>query len=81
MRWCLNQSAYSHTESKLMLTLFSSSASPMDISNKVSPLVLRYNIHSSKASTAASKGVCGDARKGTKWDGIEAERDMMCEVG
>lgn len=53
----------------------------MDISNKVSPLVLRYNIHSSKASTAASKGVCGEARKGTKWDGIEAERDMICEVG
>lgn len=53
----------------------------MDISNKVSPLVLRYDIHSSKASTAASKGVCGEARKGTKWDGIEAERDMMTDVG
>jgi len=52
------------------LTLDSISARPTETSKSVSPFARLYKIHSSRASTAASRCVAGEERYAGRWEGI-----------
>ena len=72
MRWSLASMSASRFLHPCEPTLSSISASPTDTSKRVSPLALLCSIHSSRASTAASRCVAGEERYAGRCDGILA---------